>query len=380
MSCDESVFPVIRRPTYEGIKNWENNFDKCTSIYADNELINSSQRISKYLERVNNTFYESIQPEIKLIKCDKIKANSSIIAYKWKDYDRNDVPSDVLCPVGGWCYSYLNANNLKKNITNNEINEDFEFKLKDSKGQINISELCIDNNEIPDLFVQPTDIRESIPEYTSENNNYDDKLTKTNNFIESIKMVSNSLNMVSNALNHDISTIETLSLNQKINRYDKLEKDVKILIEKIPQFLEIKSKQDFLTLVNEISEEAKEQTRKCTLNNLNGASPFDIDCDTIEKQNNFTSDLCKIINSENGSCTDNKNEEDILELNIPQNLKSIEIKCLNDNKKNIYTYELKSNDDTLDCPVGDFCSKSDNREKLKNYMINNIEPDPRCSV
>ena len=66
-----------------------------------------------------------------------------------------------------------------------------------------------------------------------------------------------------------------------------------------------------------------------------------------------------------------------LELRPYQSLGSM---TCDNNGQNIHTYQLKSNDDILDCPIGDFCKSADNRNNLKKYMLREITVDPRCSV
>jgi hypothetical protein len=164
-----------------------------------------------------------------------------------------------------------------------------------------------------------------------------------------------------------------MSPTQKTNLYKFTEKIIQTTLENAPQLLEVKSNQDLFNLAKETVEKIGVTARNCQLQYFNGVIPLEADCDTVEKQNNFSSELCSV-KSDNGDCIDATNN---LELTWYQYLDSM---TCDNNDQLIQTYKLKSNNDILDCPIGDFCKSADNRNNLKKYMLREITADPRCSV
>jgi hypothetical protein len=116
----------------------------------------------------------------------------------------------------------------------------------------------------------------------------------------------------------------------------------------------------------------------CTLNYFN-TSNASLNCDTVNIQNNFTSDLCRFRPPENIDefyiCKDTEKD---LELVTPQNLDLIT--CPNNTIIQTYKLSIMSEKQELYCPIGEFCTDATNRNNLKNYIRGIITDDPRCII
>jgi hypothetical protein len=374
--CDSKIL-ANEKVNYGNVTMYDNDKELCDVINSDNLL---------YVKEYD----QGREPKIRELSCDAIKPNSKLTVYTYDiKNDKGDNMGQTLCPLGGWCDNNDNIDRLQNNLILNIANEEnnsiqTNFQLKNNKNEdIDISNLCYDGTQSSPIFTgENNGETQSTPIFTGENN---DVTQSTSEFTD--KDLDNYIQLLNKVTNLDFDKSSPEYVNN-VREYIKIANET--ILQKIPQLQDIKTEQDlFKVIAQTVSEvqdknilytvtqamsEAKEEIKKCNLNDIKGLTPNTINCDTIEKQNNFSFELCKFKNSINNNCIDPKNK---LELELQQNLGSIQ--C-NNIPKPIQTYRLISDNYILDCPIGDFCSISDNRNKLKNYMINNTGPDPRCPV
>jgi hypothetical protein len=210
MSCT-NYFSNDNRVNYERTISFNMDADGriCDAIGTDNQLIKMSKD-------------RNVEPNVIEIKCNAIKPNSKLIAYTYRTQD----DKVISCPIGGWFNSKDNQTLLQSNIKNNEIKDVFSLKSANNS-DISINELCQENGST-------------------------DRLAEIDNYVELMKMVTNNLNMVTDNLNQSILKIDELSPVQRINAFEKYEKVIKGMLQKIPEFEGVKSKQDFFKLLKEI--------------------------------------------------------------------------------------------------------------------------------
>jgi len=323
MSCpiNISVFSENSNVNYDRIVNWDNTNEKCMSIAYDNSL----------------SFKNNNIPEIKEISCNTIKPNSKLVIYTYKN-SSNDI---ISCPLGGWCSNINNQQLLRSGINNDQINNDFKLNTIDGVTNINISDLCLVNNAST-ATENPT---------ASEKSTATENPTATENQITTEKSTASEKSTATE--NSTITENPTATENSTITENP---------------------------TASEKSTVERQVQNNCTLkyfnNSLNNGS---LDCNAINRENLFISNICKFRIPDNSTSICENTE---MNLKVQTN-QPLATKNCSDNSI-IQTYQLIDNITQLECPIGGFCDNETNRNNLKIYMnnsMNNLKSiDPRCAL
>ena len=351
MSCstNNSIFSKVN---YDRIVSWDNKNEKCMSIGYDNLLYSRNNDPSE------NTV------EIKQISCNSIKPNSKLIVYKYKNASNDIIP----CPLGGWCNNVNNQSKLLSSIIDNQITNDIKLTTIDGTTEMNMSQLCMDNNKSLQYFNNSLN-----PEF----NDYD-AIDRENTFIDDLcadEMAAGNKNNVT-CVKDNLS----LPLEQQLQPM------------KCPDNRTIQTYQ----LVDDGA------ALQCPIG-------F---CDNVVNRNNLkdylrnlrsTDPRCEIPNTSNNPSPSQPSSGEPPQGEPPQGeppqgeppqgeppqgeppqgeppqgeppqgepspSEQFSVTCkIGDNEKFITAYKIVENDVTIVCPVGDYCSKEHNKNLLKDAI------------